>query len=284
MNRPKLPFLKAALAIICIALTIYACSKGGDDPPADPCANTTITLTGVTNDASTGQSNGSITATASGSSGFTYQLGSGSFQSSGTFNNLAAGNYSITAKDGKGCTKTQSFTVDETDACAGKTITVTPTVTQESDDCSPTGVITVAATGGNGFTYSIDNGAFQASNTFNGVGAGNHTITAKDDAGCTNSAVATVGTPGAGAAFAEVKAILAANCALSGCHVGNAPTGGLNWTIDCTIEGNSARIKARAVDAAGTANQMPPPPRNPLSKSDRDKIVAWINAGGKVSD
>jgi hypothetical protein len=284
MNRTKLPFIKVALAIIFIAFIIDACSKGGDDPPADPCANVNITISAAATDASTGQPNGSITATASGSSGFTYRLNNGTFQSSGTFNNLAAGTYSITAKDANGCQETQSVDVEETDACAGKTITVTPTVTQESDNCSNTGIISVTATGGNGFTYSIDNGAFQASNTFNGISAGNHTITAKDDAGCSSSAVVTVETPEAGARFAEVKAILATNCALTGCHAGSNPTGGLNWTEDCTIEGNSARIKAKAVDAAGTANQMPPPPRNPLSQSDRDKIVAWINAGGKISD
>ncbi len=42
----------------------------------------------------------------------------------------------------------------------------------------------------------------------------------------------------------------------------------------------NSRIKVRAVDQAGTANQMPPPPRAALSVGDQKKITDWIAAGG----
>jgi hypothetical protein len=47
-----------------------------------------------------------ITVTASGSTGFSYQLNSGSFQSNNVFNGLAPGNYTVTVKDLDNCTKT----------------------------------------------------------------------------------------------------------------------------------------------------------------------------------
>jgi len=51
-------------------------------------------------------------ATASGSTNFTYKLNSGGvYQASGTFANLAAGDYTIFAKDGAGCEKSVSVAV-----------------------------------------------------------------------------------------------------------------------------------------------------------------------------
>jgi uncharacterized membrane protein len=90
------------------------------------------------------------------------------------------------------------------------------------------------------------------------------------------------GTPGT--KFTAVKAVLANNCALSGCHSGAAPQNGINFTDNCTIVAQAARIKLRAVDQAGTPNQMPPPPNLPLSTADRQKITDWVAAGGKLTD
>jgi hypothetical protein len=106
-----------SVARILLSLSVFAvlytsCSKGdGDDPPTDPCAGVTVTVTGSTSSATTGESNGSISASASGGSSFTYSLNNGSFQSSGTFNNLAAGTYTIVAKNSNGCTGSAQFTV-----------------------------------------------------------------------------------------------------------------------------------------------------------------------------
>ncbi len=90
------------------------------------------------------------------------------------------------------------------------------------------------------------------------------------------------GTPGA--LFAAVRSVLQANCAVSGCHAGAYPQNGLNFSDNCTIVAQAARIKVRAVDLAGTADQMPQPPRDPLSTADRQKIVDWVNAGGKLTN
>ncbi|HVF95706.1 MAG TPA: hypothetical protein VM871_00210 [Flavisolibacter sp.] len=87
-----------------------------------------------------------------------------------------------------------------------------------------------------------------------------------------------------GPMFIAVKGVLQSNCAVSGCHAGTSPQNGINFSDDNTIVAQKARIKVRAVDNAGTANQMPPPPAAPLSTADQQKITAWINAGGNISN
>jgi hypothetical protein len=188
------------------ALIFNACSKGGGTAtPPNPCAGITITVSGTPADADAGVSNGSITATASGSTGFTFSLNNGTAQASGTFSNLAAGSYTITAKNTNGCSGSSIIIVSKKNACAG--------------------------------------------------------------------------TPGPD--FIAVKAITATNCAVTGCHNGTqAP----DYTVDCNIVDYGTLIKQRAVDQAGTATQMPQPPRAALLQADRDKITAWITAGGHITD
>lgn len=278
------------LAILLSSLIYSSCSKGSTDnsnpaPPSNPCDGVTISITGTTANTTSGQNNGSITVTATGGSGFTYSLNNGTFQASGTFSNLAAGAYTVTAKNSNGCTGSQSFTVGASTACTGANITVT-TSAAAATPCaaSPNGSVTVTASGSTAFTYNINGGAFQASNQFNGLAAGTYTVSAKDANGCSQSAAVTVGAAAAGARFSAVRTVVQTFCAVSGCHLGSAPAGGINFSVDCNIVANKDRMKARAVDAAGTANQMPQPPNAPLSAADQQKIVDWINAGGTYSN
>ncbi len=276
----KIQFLFSLIIVSIISIFIsLACSKGGSTPP-DPCAGKTITITANKTDADQGASNGSITASA-GSGTFAFNINNGPFQSSGTFNNLAAGTYTITAKNASGCTGATNVTVGQNDLCAGKSITLTATITQNSDPCSAAGKVVLAATGSTGFTYNIDNGAFQVSVNFNNVAAGNHNFGAKDDGGCVKTTTVTVPALAAGPAFTAVKSLVLSTCAVSGCHNGTqAP----NYTNDCTIVEFADLIKTRAVDQAGTADQMPQPPRAALNQADKDKITAWINAGKHFTD
>ncbi|HYH56243.1 MAG TPA: hypothetical protein VD772_06495, partial [Anseongella sp.] len=81
-------YLYAVTLLPALALGLGACS---DDPEADPCASLNISLTASVNDAHEGESDGSITAQAGGSSGFTYSIDGSNFQSSPEFRGLAAG-------------------------------------------------------------------------------------------------------------------------------------------------------------------------------------------------
>ncbi|HLF46592.1 MAG TPA: hypothetical protein VI548_09215 [Chitinophagaceae bacterium] len=261
-------------------------SSGGGTPP-NPCSGVTITVSGtVTNATAPGATNGAISTAASGGSGFTFSINSGAFQSSGNFTGLAAGSYTITAKDSRGCTGSNSFTVASNDPCTSSTFTVSGTSIPATPCLStPNGSITITTSdGGTGFTYNINGGAFQSSPTFNTLAPNTYTVGAKETGGCVKTTSITVTATAAGPLFSAVRTILLANCAISGCHIGSTPTGGINYTQDCEIVVNKDRIKVRAVDNFGVGQQMPPPPSSGLSQADRNAIVNWINAGGLYSN
>jgi hypothetical protein len=173
---------------------------------------------------------------------------------------------------------------NNTDPCNGVTITVTTNVTNTTSGQN-NGSITVTASGSSGFTYSINNGAFQSGNTFGSLAAGNYSLTVKDANGCTKSTSAAVGSGTAtnGPLFTAVKTIVQTNCAVSGCHDA-ASSGGVNFTTDASIVANGARIKLRAVDQAGMASQMPQPPLPALSTANQQAITNWLNAGGRLDN
>lgn len=262
-------------------LFISSCTKSnaGGSPTPDACAGITITVSATITSASTGQANGSINATATGGSGFTFSLNGGTPQSSGAFSNLAAGNYSVAAKSSTGCSGSAAFVVSSVNVCSGVTITATVTTTAATP-CLTTanGSITITASGSTGFTYSINNGTFQNSNVFNSLAAGSYSFVAKDVNGCSQSGSATVAIAAAGAKYSAVKQVMLNSCAISGCHIAPNPQNGLDFSIDCTIIATKDRIKARAVD--GIPSFMPPLPSAQLSATDKQKIVDWVNAGG----
>ncbi len=150
----------------------------------DPCAGVTVAVSATKVDPVTGQSNGSITATATGGTGFTYSLNNGAFQTSGTFTGLVTGNYTVTATNSNGCTGVISVALGSTNPCTGVAVVVSATSTNPTTGQS-NGSIIASATGGTGFTYSLNNGPFQASGTFTGLASGNYTVTAKNSNGCT---------------------------------------------------------------------------------------------------
>jgi uncharacterized membrane protein len=82
----------------------------------------------------------------------------------------------------------------------------------------------------------------------------------------------------AGPLFSAVKNLMQANCV--SCHNTSLANGGMNWTVNCNIVANKDRVKARAVDNIPS----PMPPTGPLPQSEKDKINAWINAGGRYTD
>jgi len=105
------------IVLLFTACYLFSCSKESNPaPPAstDPCAGKTIVIT-ATPAASAPCSTtgtGTITVSATGSTGFTYKLNStGAYQSSGVFNNVSPGSYTVFAKDAGGCEKSAAVTV-----------------------------------------------------------------------------------------------------------------------------------------------------------------------------
>ena len=109
---------------IALLLTLgFSCSKGGDPapppPPPNKCEGKNITVTVAGTDADPCSANGSITATGSGSTSLSYSVAGSGFQTSGNFNSIPAGTYTVTVKDGEGCSATAQVTINTKAFTAG---------------------------------------------------------------------------------------------------------------------------------------------------------------------
>ncbi|MCB0715652.1 MAG: hypothetical protein KDC06_06515 [Chitinophagaceae bacterium] len=247
----------------------------------NPCAGVIIVLNAtIVNPSSAGASDGSIVATATGSTGFTFSIDGVNFQSSGTFNNLSAGNYTITAKDVNGCSGSDNFNLADPNPCSGVTINVSSSVVGTDPCGTPAGKITLNASGGvPPYTYQLNGGSFQTSNIFSNLPNGSYNVVVKDQNGCTGTATnILVPELSAGPLFSQVRNVLQNNCV--SCHNPANSNGGMNWTVDCNIVQFSNRIFERAVNG----NPSPMPPTGLLPVSERQKIIDWINAGAKYTD
>lgn len=251
----------------------------------DPCAGVTITVSITAQTSPTnGQSNGSISVSASGGgTSYTYSIDGTSFVSGNTFNNLAPGTYTITAKNADGCTGTTTVTLVNTVSCTGVTITVTNTVTNITpcvtanifNNSLNNGSISASATGSSGFTFSKDGVNFQASGLFGSLTAGNYTITAKDVNGCTGSAPAVVAVSSRGPLFTAMRNLINSKCGGGGCHLNGSAAFGYNFDDDCSIIQHRVIINSEC-----QSNSMPRPPLPPLTTAEKAIITNWINAGG----
>lgn len=245
----------------------------------DPCAGITVAVTTTQVNPASGQSNGSITASATGGSGFSYSLNNGTFQTSSTFSGLAAGSYTITAKNANGCTGSAIVTLTATSACSGVNIGMTFTITNTTPCVSPAnnGSIAVTASGSSGYSYNLNGGAWQTSNNFPSLNTGNYLMGVKDLNGCTATSTASVTVLAPGATFAPVKALITSRCSGSGCHTNGGSAAGYNFDTDCNIVKYWSQINGAAVTY--TLKKMPQSPQALLSTAEKATITAWINAG-----
>jgi uncharacterized membrane protein len=106
-----------SLAILLIFVFFIGCKKTDTTPapiaPAvDSCAGVTITPIVTKDFTITGQSLGTITVTSPIGSGFTYSITGTTFQGSTNFFNLAAGSYTVTAKNANKCTGITTVTIN----------------------------------------------------------------------------------------------------------------------------------------------------------------------------
>jgi hypothetical protein len=112
-----------SVSVLVSILFLFSCSKESNPPvpPADPCAGKTIVITTASAASSPCGNSGSVTVSATGSTGFVFKLNSsGVYQASGTFNGVAAGSYTLFVKDAEGCEKTKSVTVSGTGTAGPK--------------------------------------------------------------------------------------------------------------------------------------------------------------------
>lgn len=148
----------------------------------------------VTQTNCSGTGTGTLTATVSGGTyGYSYSWSSTPVQTDSILDNVAAGTYTVTVTDSKGCTATSSGTL--TIQTGGNTLTLNaPVISDATCFGEANGQITASATGGGGtFNYIWSGGATGA--TLSNLVAGSYSVTADDGAGCSVSATYIVAEP-----------------------------------------------------------------------------------------
>lgn len=114
----KYRFLLCYSFIIVLSTSLSFVSCGKDDPdvtgPGDDCAASGFAVTASATNTQGCGSMGTITASSTGGTGtVTYKLNAnGTYQSSAVFSNIAAGSYTVFAKNGNGCEKSTAVTVN----------------------------------------------------------------------------------------------------------------------------------------------------------------------------
>ncbi|SIT06427.1 gliding motility-associated C-terminal domain-containing protein [Filimonas lacunae] len=132
-----------------------------------------------------GSNNGKI-AVVTAETGLSYSLNAGTYQQSNVFSGLAAGTYTVTAKNAGGCTTAMQVTVKQPDV-----LSVSETHTNVVCHSESTGAVDVTVTGGTApYTYSWTSGA--VSQDISGLPAGTYKVTVKDANGCSSGVSATI--------------------------------------------------------------------------------------------
>ncbi|MCW5906252.1 MAG: gliding motility-associated C-terminal domain-containing protein [Chitinophagales bacterium] len=135
-----------------------------------------------------GSSTASLTASATGGNG-TYQYVWNTGASNPTLNNVAAGNYQVTATDAAGCSAMASAT-----ATQPSVIVITETITNVQCYGDNHGSISITATGGSGnYTYQWNTGS--TSSTIINLTAAVYTVTVTDANGCSAVKSITISQP-----------------------------------------------------------------------------------------
>ena len=147
-----------------------------------------IVITETHNDATCGNSDGSITASATGGAGsYSYDWSNG--DSGANITGLAAGNYTVTVTDGNTCSNTLTVSISNVGG---------PSLTMSSIDVTcnggSNGEASVTATGGTTpYTYIWSSGG--TTDTETGLTAGTYTVTVSDGNSCSASGNVTVNEP-----------------------------------------------------------------------------------------
>ncbi|MCP2029780.1 F0F1-type ATP synthase beta subunit, partial [Flavobacterium sp. HSC-32F16] len=140
-----------------------------------------------------GTSTGSAVVTASGGTApYTYSWNTTPVQTTATSSNLAAGTYTVTVTDSKGCSNTKQVVITEPSAV------LSATTSQSNITCfgGATGSAAVTVSGGTGaYTYSWNTSPVQTTATASNLTVGTYIVTIKDANLCTLTKTFTITQP-----------------------------------------------------------------------------------------
>lgn len=115
------------------------------------------------------------------------------------------------------------------DPCIGVNMGLSGAVSNPSVTGAADGKITVAVTGGTGYTFSINNGNYQSSGKFYNLAAGNYSVTVMNSDGCTSSISFVLTDP--------VATCAGVNIIVNATATGNDPCTSGNGTVTASATG-----------------------------------------------
>jgi hypothetical protein len=255
------------LVFTCSVFFYLACSNNDDPGPVD-CTTSDFALTfSSTNPSSCSASDGTITASVTGGDGpYQYALDASAFKSDQNFTGLGAGTYQLRSKDKNGCDRSATVVLNS----PGSSLAATLTVSTNSGCRTSNGSITINATGGTGpYTYKVNEAPVTSDNVITALSAGNYMVKITDNAGCsiTQSAKVLSGIK----LSVEIKTIIDASCAVTGCHVAGGAS--VSFTTLANVISNASQIK--------TLTQSGTMPKNgaKLPQEQLNAIACWVDDG-----
>jgi gliding motility-associated-like protein len=149
--------------------------------------NLSGSLTSITDISCNGGSDGSITVEVTAGTGmapYEFSLDGGPFQPGASFSGISLGNHTVVIRDALLCTFNIPFVINQPPPVTGSVMSVSDVSCFGGSD----GSVTISASGGvSPYQYSLNGGAFQGSNIFNGLSAGSYIVTIEDSNDCTGN-------------------------------------------------------------------------------------------------
>lgn len=165
-----------------------ACTVSVNVLIGQPLLPVSATVTSTTDVLCFGNSTGELSVVASnGVAPYSYTVGPNT-NTTGLFNNLIAGNYTINIIDNNGCVASASATINQ--PLSALTVTI-PSASNPICNGFTNGSATALASGGTvaaAYSYSWNTNPIQNSVQANNLSAGSYTVTVTDDNACTSSA------------------------------------------------------------------------------------------------
>ena len=156
----------------------------GKDPS---CCSFAVSATPTAAGCTTNDGSIQVSVTAQGTTPYEYSIDGATYQQGTSFSSLAAGSYSVYARDANGCGDTVTVTV--TSPANNITLTLVPT----NPNCTNanSGSVLANVAGGNGnISYNWNTGGI--TNTISSLDSGTYRVTVTDGAGCSVSDSATL--------------------------------------------------------------------------------------------